>query len=452
MIARLDPLAWIWPGSLLLGAAAAMGVLAGVDPELALLATIGLVFTALVVADLTAGVALFVLLSFLDVLPGVAGPSIGLTKLLGVVLFLSWLAYTATASGGARRDFLADRPSLSYLLVLFLAWVAASAVWAESAGEAGDTLQRLALNVALFPVVYTAVRTRKQVAWVLIAFVAGAIASAVYGSVSPSVEAGVRLTGARFEPNELAAVLVAGVALSAGLASAARGVGARSAAITAAAICAAGVMVTLSRAGLVALGLMLVAGLVIASRRRGAALIVALLVVLGTAGYFAFLAPPGARERVTTVERGTGRLDLWQVGWRMFEAEPVRGVGAGNFEISSVHYLLEPGEVERSDFIVDKPKVAHNTYLQFLAELGIVGLLLFLSVVALALGSALRAARRFEQGGDSGAAALARGAALAVVGILAADFFASGQFSNQLWFLLALGPALLSVASRETAP
>jgi hypothetical protein len=32
------------------------------------------------------------------------------------------------------------------------------------------------------------------------------------------------------------------------------------------------------------------------------------------------------------------------------------------------------------------------------------------------------------------------------VGILAADFFASEQFSKQLWLLLGLGPALLAMA------
>ena len=37
----------------------------------------------------------------------------------------------------------------------------------------------------------------------------------------------------------------------------------------------------------------------------------------------------------------------------------------------------------------------------------------------------------------------ARGMIVALVGILAADFFISEQFGKQLWLLLGLGPALL---------
>jgi hypothetical protein len=35
-----------------------------------------------------------------------------------------------------------------------------------------------------------------------------------------------------------------------------------------------------------------------------------------------------------------------------------------------------------------------------------------------------------------------------LVGILSADYFASEQFSKQLWLLLGLGPALLALAMR----
>jgi hypothetical protein len=41
--------------------------------------------------------------------------------------------------------------------------------------------------------------------------------------------------------------------------------------------------------------------------------------------------------------------------------------------------------------------------------------------------------------------------ATALVGLLAADFFISDQFSKQLWLLLALGPALLALARRKEA-
>ena len=47
----------------------------------------------------------------------------------------------------------------------------------------------------------------------------------------------------------------------------------------------------------------------------------------------------------------------------------------------------------RDDFIVDTPKVAHNTYLQVLAELGVVGLALFMTILLFSLVCAFKAHR-----------------------------------------------------------
>ena len=56
--------------------------------------------------------------------------------------------------------------------------------------------------------------------------------------------------------------------------------------------------------------------------------------------YFAAVARVDQRDRVTTVNGGSGRSDIWKVGWRMVEDKPVIGVGSGNFNVSSIHYLL----------------------------------------------------------------------------------------------------------------
>jgi O-antigen ligase len=133
----------------------------------------------------------------------------------------------------------------------------------------------------------------------------------------------------------------------------------------------------------------------------------------------------------------------------MVEDKPVVGVGSGNFNVSSIHYLLvSPGAIERDEFIVDTPKVAHNTYLQILAELGIIGLTMFLLIIGFAIRCALHAARWFGRAGDSHMEIVARAMVIALVGILAADFFITEQYGKQLWLLLGLGPALLGVARR----
>jgi putative inorganic carbon (HCO3(-)) transporter len=168
--------------------------------------------------------------------------------------------------------------------------------------------------------------------------------------------------------------------------------------------------------------------------------------VLAAVLYFGVFASSEARDRVLETQGGTGRTDIWTVGWRMVEAEPVHGVGAGNFPTSSIHYLLEPGSILRDDFIVDTPKVAHNTYLGVLAELGVIGLGLFLAIVGFALVCAGKAVGVAARTGDRQVEVLARAMIVVVVGVLAADFFGSREYSKQFWLVLSLCPVLLEVS------
>jgi O-antigen ligase len=219
------------------------------------------------------------------------------------------------------------------------------------------------------------------------------------------------------------------------------------------AFCAFSVFLSLSRTGLVALGVALIATVLVAGRWRTPAVLLLVSVSIVALGYFTFYASEDQRERISVADGGTGRSDIWKVGWRMVEANPIQGVGIGNFSNTSIHYLLAPGSIKRDEFIVDDPKVAHNVYLEVLAEVGIPGLLAFVAVLLFSLFCTVRAAGSFRRSGDLQMELLARGLCVALVGTLAANFFISGQFSKQLWILLALGPAMLQVAqlARENA-
>jgi O-antigen ligase len=137
----------------------------------------------------------------------------------------------------------------------------------------------------------------------------------------------------------------------------------------------------------------------------------------------------------------------------MFEAHPVNGVGIGNYQVVSIHYLLRPGITQEDKFIVDTPAQfpPHNIYLSVLSELGIIGLTLFLAILGLTLAAALRAARVFARRGDPIGELLARGLFIALTGYLAALFFSTSLYSKQLWLLLALAPALQAIAVRGAA-
>jgi O-antigen ligase len=436
----------------ILATAVVLGALAGFDPKLALAAALGIAFVGVVLADLSAGLVLFTVISFVDLLP-LGGPAVTLAKVAGVLLALSWLARLTTRESES-SNFLTEHPLVSYVLLAFLGWAALSLTWAEDPVAGAEAVYRYSLNVVLFVIVYTAVTEREHVSWVLIAFVAGATVSALYGFLNPVPTEFVndvsRLGGAGVDPNELAAAAVAALVLAAALAAGwRRQPASRVVALAAVGFLAATVVLSFSRAGLVALAFALVVGVIVGGRWRVAAAVLLLVVAVGIGGYHAFYASPQERDRITKADGGTGRSDVWQVGWRMVEDSPTNGIGAGNFQISSIHYLLEPGALQRTDFIVDEPKVAHNIYLQVLAELGVVGLALFLAVIVFSLSCALRAAWAFRDLADTRMELIGRGLFVATLAMLAADFFLSEQFSKQLWLLLALGPALYAIARRD---
>jgi O-antigen ligase len=410
----------------------------------------GLAFVTIVMADLSIGLCLYALLAFLNIVPDVGGSFLSFDKVAGGLLALSWIA-TVAGRRQARRAFVTAHPQFFSVLMLFLVWVLLSLTWAPLPGIALEPALRYILNAFLFLIVFTAVRTRTHVIWLVSAFVAASTLSAAYGLVVPPPPGEEdRLAGTIGEPNQLAAVLVAGLVLAMALAVVSHRKPLTRIVLTiAAALCLVTTFLTLSRAGLIALAAAMIAAVIVAGRWRAAAVGFAVVTLSTLLVFFALVATPDQRGRVTEVGGGSGRSDIWTVGWRMVQANPVHGIGVGQFQTSAVHYVIAPGAIQRSDLIVDSPKVAHNIYLQVLAELGVIGLVPFLLILGFSLRCALRAARAFERSKDHAMELISRAVFVGLIGILTADFFASEQFSKQLWLLLGLGPALLAMATRR---
>jgi O-antigen ligase len=442
------------PTSLTLATAALLavlvGALSGAQPRLGILAALGIVFVALVVTDLLIGFAVMVMLAFLEALSSLGGVSIA--KAAGLLLVLSWLA-VATTRGVRTRNFFVERPGLAYLLVAFIGWNTISIAWSESSSGALTSVTRYALNAVLVPIAYTAIRDRRDAVRILATLVGGATVAAVSAVLAaPGPESAVygRATGTIGDPNELAAALVVGLALATAFAvnrhirGSLRAVSAGSATL-----CLLGILLSLSRGGLLGVGAGLLIAVLVGGRWRRRVLAVCGAVAVLGVGYFAFLASLPARERVLNVSGGggTGRLDLWTVGLRMIGAHPVRGVGSGQFANSSVHYLLQPGVIERGDFILSTPKVAHNTYLNIVSELGLVGGALFLLILVLCVSSLWLAISRVRRDGDERLEILLRGLLVGMGGYFVTLMFISENYAKLLWILLALGPTLLAVVS-----
>jgi O-antigen ligase len=427
--------------------AAAIGGLSALNGKYAIVVACGLVFGALVFVDLLIGFAAIVMLGYLDMLSQLGGVS--LSKLAGLLLVVAWLAVASTGDRRARNLF-AERPGLTYLLLAFLGWNAISLAWADSPSTGMSSVMRYTLNAVLVPIAYTAVRDRRDIVRVLVAIVFGATLAALSAIANPtSADSAAfgRATGTIGDPNELAAALVVGLAI-AGAFAVNRHIGSLWRALSGFTVllCFTGILLSLSRGGLIGVGGMVVAAVLAAGRWRARVLAVGLSVALAGVAYFAFFASLPAKERVTNVGGGgTGRLDLWTVGGRMVSAHPLTGVGTGNFPVASVHYLLKPGAIQRGDLILSTPKVAHNTYLNMVAEIGLVGGVLFVAILLISIGSMCLAVRELRRDGDERLEILMRGLVVAMGGYLTTLMFISENYSKLMWFLLALGPVLLAV-------
>lgn len=135
------------------------------------------------------------------------------------------------------------------------------------------------------------------------------------------------------------------------------------------------------------------------------------------------------------------RLDVFDYAWVQFMERPFTGFGAGSFESSFQRY---PG-----------PEVplhydhAHNDYLQFAIEYGLIGFVLLGGFVLLALYSALKALWRRESWYRSG---MGFGAAMGILGIL---IHSSTDFNLQIpanaaTFVTLCAMAVLAGQHRKT--
>jgi O-antigen ligase len=133
----------------------------------------------------------------------------------------------------------------------------------------------------------------------------------------------------------------------------------------------------------------------------------------------------------------------------MFEANPVLGIGLNNASTRYPEFSKEIGLAPSGS-----NRTLHNLYLEVLAETGIVGLSLFLSLIWYAFRCNGVAKRKFLEVSQLDYAHLATGLAMGFVSYLAAAFFIHAAFPRYFYLLLGIMYALPAVAEhvrREVA-
>jgi hypothetical protein len=227
-----------------------------------------------------------------------------------------------------------------------------------------------------------------------------------------SVEGRVRYRGDLQDPNEVALVIAAG-AISLMIAFMRRH---RSPvflffAAAAIALCVVTVMMTKSRGGQMA---MLLVFFVYMVRRYK-------LLALIPAGLLAIpVMLLGGRSDAAADMSTRERYEAWATGLRLFQANPVFGVGSGQF--SEHHYLT-----------------AHNSFVLVMAEMGLFGLLLFVAIIYVSIKSLVVGILALS---SIPAARVAQVWGMALLGSLVASMFSistlSFAYKSVLWILFAL--------------
>ncbi len=156
-----------------------------------------------------------------------------------------------------------------------------------------------------------------------------------------------------------------------------------------------------------------------------------------------FLAPVSPFQRLmhpnfSDQEAAQERIVAWKAGFRMIEAHPLTGVGLGNFKPLVMQYE------EAGDLHVNT--LAHNTYIEIAAEMGIPGLLLFLGILFVSMRTLSDVYKHAPE-----SAVLLRDAALGLqcglVGATVGIFFLSCETQRLLWLMLFLAPCIHALAA-----
>jgi O-antigen ligase len=431
-----------------------IGGLFAIKPTLGAAVLGALCYVPLVMISVPLGIAGWISVQFVKTIPGLA------TSSMLLVIAAAWLG-SMIARRPTIGELLPGQRFLVGVLATLLAWLTASLLWAQPSDVGWHTLRLWFVAAGILIVVATTIRTPGQLRLVLGAFVFGGLLSVLIGwfGVGPRELIAVgslasksprRFAGAEGDPNQLAAELIPAIVFAAALAADRRRPVERGALLVGLVILTVGLAATQSRGGLLAVAAVLLASPLVYNRQRRMAM-VALALVFTVAGSW-FAVSPQARRRVESLNNGgDGRTTLWLVAWRIAEDHPFEGVGLNNFRVVAPQYVFRPGALRYVEQITDKPHVVHSTYLELLAETGIVGLGLFLAAVAACLSAARRAARIFERLGQADMARLSRAVLLAGCGALAAQLFLSNGDDWRSWVLLALGPVLLTLAHQTLA-
>ncbi len=311
-----------------------------------------------------------------------------ITKLLGLLTGAAWVVL-ALRSGRMR-----DPHTLHAVALMFVLWNACSLLWTTDSAATQTRVLTYAQLFVLLLVVWDTVTTQAALRHVLLAdllgcYAAGSLLVLGYAVNGSAAEVHGRVTLGTFNPNDAGVILALGLPVACYLWATWTGPGRLAVVLLAATylpIGLFGVLGTGSRAALVAVvPAVWYAGTLLGRSRPTLAVVTFVGLTAGAVAALPLL-PTNAVQRLwdTGHDLMQGNLnerqDVWAEAFRIIHEHPLLGIGGGAFRTAATSVN----------------KVGHNFVLALLAELGPLGLALFLAIIVvgvLALRTAPRALR-----------------------------------------------------------
>ncbi len=285
------------------------------------------------------------------------------------------------------------------------------------------------------------------------------LGASISGQIVGSVD-GSRITGSLGDPNYFAQILAVIVPLALYRVWGEKNWLFKLAALGTLAALSLAIIMTFSRGGILALGVVFLLALLM--RRVGPAQLAAIALVIALLVY---MAPATLGERLGTLtdffeEKGqsTSTVDssllersrLVQVGWQMFLANPILGVGKGTYLENYQNFAWRV-----STSLTTNPMVAHSSPIQIAAETGLLGLGVYAAILFVAIRALRRAKHQLKRWNRPDDVLLVEAIELGIYAYLVTSLFLSDVYPTTLWLMIALAVAVRQIMNRSepaTAP
>jgi O-antigen ligase len=180
---------------------------------------------------------------------------------------------------------------------------------------------------------------------------------------------------------------------------------------------------------------------------------VVLLVALGSTKYWTMMSSILHPESDYNWSGESGRREVWKRGIGYMMHNPVLGVGVRTFPTAEGR-LAEEAAAANAEGRGFKWSVAHNSFIETGAELGIPGLCVFIAMIGIAMRdmNRLSSPRRYHPPWlGSRISTLAQMVLGSFVGFVIAGFFVSAEYFSYLYFLFGLSLGLLKLVRLRRA-